>query len=232
MNPVDNNFNEYRALLKSLHDQFENNRYKYNRQYLEEYNQILKDFRENNIGNVIEFKEIFLKMSFEIQNFFILISDIIFKKITNDIKISGDVVLNCFIIIFIYKLLIAENQHFKHEFINKYGLFDWLPVNDIFEYLKKQDKQKNINYKILPAIKLPKQEYKKTKKQEYEKEYQKNKQPEEDEPLTIYYQSLYKENGNSKSAIIWLTENGFFDGSKRTELIEKYKKIKNISKTK
>jgi len=59
----------------------------------------------------------------------------------------------------------------------------------------------------------------------YEKEYQKHPEPEsKNDPLFIFYTSLYKEKPNSTLAINWLTENGVFSGEKRVELVRKYVK--------
>jgi uncharacterized protein (DUF488 family) len=46
------------------------------------------------------------------------------------------------------------------------------------------------------------------------------------DPLYFFYNSLYNENKNSKISIIWLTENGAFEGEKRDNLVKKYKELK------
>jgi hypothetical protein len=66
---------------------------------------------------------------------------------------------------------------------------------------------------------------KKIGKKKYDKEYQKHPEAETTDPLYIYYNSLYSENPNSRSAITWLTEYGLFEDEERTSLVKKYKKL-------
>jgi hypothetical protein len=70
-----------------------------------------------------------------------------------------------------------------------------------------------------------------SKKKSNAKDYQKYDSDILD-PLYLYYSSLYSENKQSKISIIWLTENGAFEGDKRNQLVEKYKKLKPTAKAK
>lgn len=60
----------------------------------------------------------------------------------------------------------------------------------------------------------------------YDKEGQRKPEPSGiDDPLYIFYTSLYKQKPKSPLAITWLTEHGVFDDSERRELLSKYKKL-------
>ena len=60
----------------------------------------------------------------------------------------------------------------------------------------------------------------------FDKEFQTRESLDDDNPLSLYYISLYDENGKSDVAIKWLTKYGMFSGKKREELEKKYEKLK------
>jgi hypothetical protein len=63
------------------------------------------------------------------------------------------------------------------------------------------------------------------KSSKYSLNYQKHETPPSDDPLYIYYTTLYQENPNSKIAIKWLTEYGVYEGDDREELEDKYENL-------
>ena len=60
----------------------------------------------------------------------------------------------------------------------------------------------------------------------FDKEFQTRESLDDDNPLSLYYISLYDEKGKSDVAIRWLTKYGMFSGKKREDLVKKYEKLK------
>jgi len=68
------------------------------------------------------------------------------------------------------------------------------------------------------------------KPKDFKKEFQKFETALDNSPLYIYYDSLYKEKKDSKSAITWLTEHGVYEKETRKEIEKKYLKLKEGGK--
>tara|TARA_B110000208_G_C11800792_1_gene442150 strand:- start:5396 stop:6859 length:1464 start_codon:yes stop_codon:yes gene_type:complete len=60
----------------------------------------------------------------------------------------------------------------------------------------------------------------------FDKEFQTRESLDDNNPLSLYYISLYEEKGKSDVAIRWLTKYGMFSGKKREDLVKKYEKLK------
>jgi hypothetical protein len=67
---------------------------------------------------------------------------------------------------------------------------------------------------------------KKSRVKKFEQEFQTRESLDDDNPLSLYYISLYDEKGKSDVAIRWLTKYGMFSGKKRKDLEKKYEKLK------
>jgi len=67
---------------------------------------------------------------------------------------------------------------------------------------------------------------KKSRVKKFDKEFQTRESLDDDNPLSLYYMSLYDEKGKSDVAIRWLTKYGMFSGKKREDLEKKYEKLK------
>ena len=76
------------------------------------------------------------------------------------------------------------------------------------------------------ATKSRKKPNKKSRVKKFDKEFQTRESLDDDNPLSLYYISLYEENGKSDVAIRWLTKYGMFSGKKREDLEKKYEKLK------
>ena len=64
-----------------------------------------------------------------------------------------------------------------------------------------------------------------TSKKKYDKEGQTRPEVDENDPLFLFYSSLYNERPESVMATTWLTQHGCFEGEEREELYEKYKNL-------
>ena len=80
--------------------------------------------------------------------------------------------------------------------------------------------------KRLKRATIRKSPTKNSRRKKYDKEYQTREELEDNDPLILYYTSLYKEKPNSETSILWLTKFGLFDGIERKTLIKKFEKIK------
>jgi hypothetical protein len=87
--------------------------------------------------------------------------------------------------------------------------------------IRKKSRKKPIRKK--PIRKKP---TKPSRAKKFDKEFQTRESLDDDNPLSLYYISLYDEKGKSNVAIRWLTKYGMFSGKKREELVKKYEKLK------
>ena len=91
---------------------------------------------------------------------------------------------------------------------------------------KKSVRKKSVRKKSVRKKSVRKKPTKPSRVKKFDKEFQTRESLDDDNPLSLYYISLYDENGKSDVAIKWLTKYGMFSGKKREELEKKYEKLK------
>jgi uncharacterized protein (DUF1810 family) len=61
-----------------------------------------------------------------------------------------------------------------------------------------------------------------SKRRKFDKDLQRYEKPDNNDPESLYYSSLYDENSKSMIATKWLVQRGFFEGAKRRKLVKAY----------
>jgi hypothetical protein len=142
-------------------------------------------------------------------------------------------VVQCLFLSHAYNILKNKDEYSDDSYLTAFRLFKLFRGKD----MKEKDVYESYNNSGVEKLYKEASEASKGSpgatrtRKTYEKEYQKHPSPVNDnDPLHVFYTSLYQEDPKNRLAITWLTEHGVYDGEDREKLISKYKKLAEKSK--
>lgn len=151
-------------------------------------------------------------------------------------------VVQCLFLNYSWQILSKKSKYSDESYLSAFRMFKLFRSKEFKDkpiyakYLKMSTVETNYkkaldwNKKSSPSKASPSSGGRKSP-QKYDKKFQRRPEPEsEEDPLFIFYTTLYEQKKDSPLAITWLTEHGIFEGKKRSTLEKAYEKLANKKK--